>query len=186
VTALVLLAGCTHPHAGADARCSGDAVIVSDEQLDAIGRCAAYDGSLQIRGAGELDLTRLAKVERITGDLTIGPTFGLDVVDLEHLRAVGGALRIVSNGAATGAYLPALEQVGSLEISSNVGLAGVALPSLTRIGGDLVVDGNPVLENLTAAKLQAVGGQLVMDRNPQLTLIEIPDELARPHDKVAP
>jgi hypothetical protein len=129
--------------------------------------------SLELRGAGYLDLAELAHVEVVEGDLTIGPTFGLDVVNLEGLREVRGTLKIVSNAVATGVYLPALQQAARIEIAANVGVAGVAMPALRTVTGDLVIAENPALENLGLGSLQKVGGTLRIAENRVLALVEI-------------
>jgi hypothetical protein len=164
--------------APASPSCRGDHQVSSQEDLDAVAACGAIDGSVTIRTAAALDLSGLVALREVSGDVVVGPTFDLDVVHLEGLRKVGGALRVVSNGVATGAFLPALEEAGSVEVGGNVGLGGFAAPLLHRVGGDLIVEENPDLELLDLAMLAEVGGTLRIDANPILALIEM-NALAR-------
>jgi hypothetical protein len=180
-------------------------VIVSAEDASAVAGCRTVEGTIEVRGAGELDLEALKGIERVTGDVTIGPTFGVTVISLDGIRTVGGTLRIVSNGVATGVYLPALEQAGGIEIASNVAAGGVAMPALASVEHDLLVEQNPVLENLTMGSLGRVGGTLRIKDNRALAIVEIgaveagvvdvagdalPDDfaskLARPHATLGP
>jgi hypothetical protein len=171
----VLAAGCASRAAPAPAApsCQGDHLVASQEEIDAVAACGRVDGSVTIRTAAALDLAALAALAEVSGDVTVGPTFDLDVVHLEGLRRVGGAVRVVSNGVATGAFLPALVEAGSLEVGGNIGLAGVAAPLLRRVDGDLAIEDNPDLELLDLAGLVEVGGTLRIGGNPLLALVEM-------------
>jgi hypothetical protein len=160
-----------------DSACQGDWVITSQDDVEEVAACGAVGGDVTIRGAADLDLAALTPLASVAGDLVIGPTFDLDVVAVEGLREVGGALRIVSNGLATGVFLPRLERAGSVEVAGNVAIAGLSMPALREIGGDLIVEDNPGLEHLDAGTLTAVGGTLRIERNPALATVEVPDAL---------
>ena len=171
---IVAVAGCGGAPAVAPGRtCDGDRVISRQEDVAEVAACGELAGSLTIRGAAVADLSALAPLEAVRGDLVIGPTFDLDVVAVEGVRQVGGALRVVSNGLATGVFLPRLEHAGSVEVAGNVGIAGVSLPALRTIDGDLVVEDNPNLERFDADALESVGGAIriqglgtMQDRSP--------------------
>jgi hypothetical protein len=152
--------------------CRGDVVVTSADQLAALASCDRLDGSLALRGAARLELGALRRLAAVTGDLEIGPTFDLDVVSLDGVRFVGGAVRLVSNAAATGAFLPALERAASLEVAGNVAVLTITAPSLARVEGDLVIEDNPALEVLTLRALAEVGGALQIRRNPALELVD--------------
>jgi hypothetical protein len=169
--ALVLVAACGGAEptpARPEAACGVDRVITRQDHLEEVGACGSVTGNLIIRGAARFDLAALAPLESVDGDLIIGPTFDLDVVSVDGLRRVGGALRIVSNGLATGVFLPRLEHAGSIEVAGNVAIAGVSMPALRQVDGDLVVEDNPGLEHLAAGALAEVGGIVRIDGNPAL------------------
>jgi hypothetical protein len=177
--ALVLLAACggaERPDAPRAPTCTGDRVITGEDSLASVAGCSRLDGSLAIRGGAAFDLTQLADLEVITGDLTIGPTFALETLHVTGLREVGGAVRIVSNAAADGASLPALERAGSLEVAANVDLGRFLAPRLTDVAGDVTVADNPELELLQLGALARVGGAVSLTANPVLQVIEIPTE----------
>ena len=178
--AAALVAGCGGAEPAPrrpDTACQGDWVITSQEDLEELAACGAVGGSVTIRGAATFDLAALTPLESVAGDLMIGPTFDLDVVAVEGLREVGGALRIVSNGLATGVFLPRLERAGSVEVAGNVAIAGLSMPALREIGGDLVIEDNPGLEHLSAGVLATIGGTLRIERNAALATVELPDAL---------
>jgi hypothetical protein len=180
MAAAVVLGGCGGAEPAPrrpDITCQGDWIITSQEVLEEAAACGAVGGDVTIRGAGDLDLGALASLESVGGDLVIGPTFDLDVVSVEGLRRVGGALRIVSNGLATGVFLPRLDQAGSVEVAGNVAIAGLSMPSLRQVDGDLVVEDNPGLEHLDLGALAGVGGALRIEGNPVLATVELPDAL---------
>lgn len=159
------------------AACQGDWIVTSQEDLEEVAACGAVGGDVTIRGAADLDLAALTPLQEVGGDLVIGPTFDLDVVAVEGLRRVDGALRIVSNGLATGVFLPRLEHAGSVEVAGNVAIAGLSMPALRAVGGDLIIEDNPGLEHLGAALLAEVGGALRIERNPALATVELADPL---------
>lgn len=173
---LALLVGCGGASAAPArpaAACAGDVVVGSQEELASVAACGTVDGSVAIRTAARLDLSALAPLEEVRGDLTIGPTFDVPAIRADGLRRVGGALRIVSNGAATAAHLPRLERAGSVEIGGNVALGTISAPALAEVGGDLRVEDNPALEILVAGALARVGGEVRVERTAQLGLVDL-------------
>ena len=177
--ALVLLAACggaERPETPRAPTCAGEIVITGEDALASLAGCRRLDGSLVIRGGAAFDLTRLDELEVVTGDLTIGPTFALETITVTGLREVGGAVHVISNAAAGGASLPALERAGSLEVAANVDLGRFVAPRLTDVAGDVTIADNPDLELLQLGALARVGGAVSLAANPNLQVIEIPTE----------
>lgn len=177
------LAACGAPAAPGAARCAGTFVIGAQAALDAIARCPRIDGSVAIRSAAPLRLGVLDGVREVSGDLVIGPTLAVDELALRGLRRVGGALRLVSNGVATGAFLPELEAAADVEIGGNLSLATVSAPRLAEVAGGFTVVDNPSLEVLLAPRLRARA--VTVERNVTLTVVEVPG-VAPPATPAAP
>jgi hypothetical protein len=176
---LLLVAACggaERPETPRAPTCTGEIVVTSEDALATIAGCRRLDGSLVIRGGASFDLTRLDELEVIAGDLTIGPTFALETITLTGVREVGGAVHVISNAAANGASLPALERAGSLEVAANVDLGRFVAPRLRDLAGDLTITDNPDLELLQLGALARVGGAVSLTANPSLQVIEIPTE----------
>lgn len=127
-----------------------------------------------IRTGAKLDLGPLRQLESIDGDLVIGPTVGIDEVQLAGLRTVGGTIHVGSNGSLRGLYLPRLERAGRIEIDGNVELAAISLPRLAAVEGAMVITDNAAVELIDAAALLSVGKELVISNHPELTLLEMP------------
>lgn len=171
--ALAACAGKSGPAAApAEPACKGPLTISGQDALTELGRCETVEGDVTIRGAAVLDFGVLRELETVTGTLTIGPTFDLDVIHLEGLRGVD-KLRIVSNAMATGVYLPRLEDVNQLEIAANLAIAQVAMPNLQDVRGDLIVEQNPSLEILDLASLEGVKGVLQLRHDPVLKVVDV-------------
>lgn len=158
---------------------------------DAANVGATLEGSFTIRNS--LDLSFLASVEDITGDLFIEAS-GLSKIELPNLKKVGGSVELQGDNAnLTKLSLPALATVGrdvrirgakdlpnlddlgnalaiagSLAIADNGALlsAGVKVSS---VGADLVVENNAKLAELSAfVDLTQVGGTVRIQDNPAL------------------
>ncbi|HEX4449765.1 MAG TPA: hypothetical protein VH143_02790 [Kofleriaceae bacterium] len=171
--ALLPLAGCFLIH-GNDASCPHDRTIAIATQDDV----AAFAGctharDVAIRTGASVDLAPLAKLERIDGDLVIGPTVGLEEVGLNGLEHVGGAIRASDNAAMHGLYLPRLIDAGRVVVDGNPGLRTIAMPRIAAIHGPLVVADNPRLELLTASDLVAIDRELVIAGEPKLDNLEL-------------
>ena len=152
----------------------GPVVVSGQDHVAALAGCPRLDGDLRIRTAAALRLDDLASLETVTGSLVIGPTLALDTLDgLRGLREVGGALRVVANGDVTGAFFPALERAGAVEIDGNVALLQVMLPRLREVTGDVVVHGNAALELVDVTVLARIGGALIIEDNVVLTDVAI-------------
>ncbi|HLT34705.1 MAG TPA: hypothetical protein VK034_00435 [Enhygromyxa sp.] len=103
--------------------------------------CAPIVGSLVI--TDETPPESVVCVERVLGDLTVGPTTGLvDLQLLSSLRRVGGTAYIVGNLALTSVDgLASLDQVEWLHVRRNRNLSDLhGLDSLTDVGRITVTD----------------------------------------------
>jgi hypothetical protein len=170
--ALAVLAGCGGAAHPAPPRCpTGDVVLASQASVDGLAGCARIDGDLRIRTGAPLGLAPLASLTQVTGALVIGPTLGLDVIDgLSALREVG-ALRLVANGDATGAYFPALVRAGAVEVDGNLALTQLMVPALRDVARDLTVRSNAALELVDLSAAERVGGTLSIEKNPLLSAV---------------
>jgi hypothetical protein len=96
----------------------------------------------------------VTNTEIVTGNVDIVSYAGANLVQLAHLREVGGALTISNNPALTTVSLPVLEVVGgNLTIQGNGLLESFSTPSLAKVGtsllaGTFTVTGNTVLDDL--------------------------------------
>ena len=126
-----------------------------------------------VRTGAMLNLSQLTALETIDGDLVIGPTVGIDEIQLSALRTVGGTIHVGSNGSLRGLYLPRLERAGRIEIDGNVALTTLSLPRLAAVDGALVVTDNAALELIDASALASVGKELVISGHPELALLEL-------------
>ncbi len=105
-----------------------------------------HDGDVVIANAG--DVEKLAKVETITGDLTIRGT-SLRAIDIPFLYAVRGSVLVEDNPALVTLQIP-LGFVGNLTIRDNPALDEVRLSSTVGSPGEgrVVVAGNHALTDL--------------------------------------
>jgi len=143
------------------------------EEVEKFAGCTTAAG-VTIRTGATIEVTPLHELEEIAGDLSIGPTVGVDTVALNGLLRVGGTIRVVSNGSLRGLFLPRLEHVGRIEVDGNVVLSTISMPRLVDVSGSLVVTDNNGLELLSASTLQSIGGELVIVGHPKLNLLELP------------
>jgi hypothetical protein len=170
--AVLALVGCGGAQRSAAVCPRGDVVVTSQESAAELRGCAVVAGDLRIRTGAALDLSALAAVERVAGDLVIGPTLGLDTVaTLGALREVAGTVRLVANGDVGSAFFPALVRAGGVEVDGNLALVQVMFPALREVAGDVIVRGNSMLELVDAGSLTTVGGALVIERNPALAQV---------------
>lgn len=172
---LGLLPGCFLFHHKPSAACQeGRTVELSlPEDVKKFAGCERATG-IRIRTGAEIDVTPLAELEEITGDLSIGPTVGVDTVVFNGLRRVGGTIRVEDNGSLRGVFLPRLEQAGRIDISNNAVLSTISLPRLAMVRGSLVITDNASLEMITTTMLADIGQELVISGHPQLDLLEMP------------
>ncbi len=164
---------------------TGDAAIRAAADVVALAPCRALPGALVIRTGAPIDLRPLAGLEEIAGDLTIGPTLALTGLDgFDHLRAIGGTLRVSANAEATGAWFPALESAGAVVIDGNLALAELFAPRLARVRGDVSIAHNGALQILDLGAL-VVAGHIALDDNRALGEVHVP-ALGPPAPKAPP
>jgi hypothetical protein len=147
------------------------AVIGSQGDIDRLAGCTKLTG-LTIRSGASLDVTALASVEEISGDVELGPTVGVDEISLRGVRIIAGTLHAASNGSMQGLFLPRLEQVGRIEVDGNGSLTTISLPRLLKVAGSVVVTDNADLELLDVPNLERVGNELLVAGNRQLVLLQ--------------
>ena len=157
-----------------DAQCPQDRTIAITTQDDV----ARFAGCTRARNVvihtgATVDLAPLAHLDEIRGDLVIGPTVGIEEAGLNGLEHVGGAIRVTDNAAMHGLYLPRLIDAGRVVIDGNRGLRTVALPRAHEIHGAFVVTDNPKLELVTATELVQIDRELVIAGQPKLENLEL-------------
>lgn len=172
---LALLPGCFLFRTSQPASCPKGTVVELglQEEVAKFAGCTSAAG-VTIRTGATIDVTPLHQLEEISGDLSIGPTVGVDTLAFNGLLRVGGTIRVISNGSLRGLFLPRLEHVGRLEVDGNVVLTTISMPRLADVTGSLVVTDNNGLELLSASTLTQIGGELVIVGHPKLNLLELP------------
>ena len=172
---LAALPGCFLFRGNSNASCQeGHSVELSlPEDVTKFAGCSRASG-ITIRTGATIDVSPLNQLEEITGNLSIGPTVGVDTVAFNGLVHVGGTIRIANNGSLRGLYLPRLEYAGRIEIDNNAVLSTISMPRLAQVEGSLVITDNASLELITATVLQTVGGDFVLTDSHKLDLFEIP------------
>ena len=172
---LALVPACFSSRGGdTKASCPTDrsADIGLQEDVAKLAGCTELSGVV-IRTGATIDVGALKELESIAGDLTIGPTVGLDEAAFNGLLRVGGTIRVASNGSLRGLYFPRLESIGRVEIENNAVLTTISLPRLARVQGALVIADNDGLEMLSAPELATVGKELVIAGHPRLQMLDM-------------
>src|SRR5438105_4591885 len=108
---LLLLSGCfLAGHSKSSRECpAGRTVELSlPEDVTKLVGCEKVAG-IVIRTGATIDVAPLSDLEEITGDLSVGPTVGIDSIAFNGLLRVGGTIRVANNGSLRGLYLPRLE-----------------------------------------------------------------------------
>lgn len=162
---------------------------VTVERADDLALSVTVDGNAQLAS-----LDGLANIATVDGDLVITNNAKLTTASFTTLTTVAGAVRIVNNAALTTVDLAAATIVGSVDVSSNGALttfkgpsatemAGFTLrgnrvlanapvmPALSRVTGNVTIDNNAALANLTLlpTTLQYVTGVFTISNNAALT-----------------
>jgi hypothetical protein len=133
-------------------------------------------GALRIKGTELVDLTDLAGLRAVGGDLTIEENNLLkSLTGLERVKHIGDDLQIVRNTSLvdlTG--LESLREVsGDVVIAGNASLLDVQqLSGLDAVGGLISIRDNPLLESLTGfSGVATVGGSVLIERNGSITTL---------------
>jgi hypothetical protein len=172
---VILLAACSStPRAGSSASCPTDRSVELglQEDVNKVAGCPVLRGVV-VRTGAPIDLAPLKELEEITGDLTIGPTVGLDEAAFNELLRVGGTIRVASNNSMRGLFFPRLESIGRMEVESNVMLTTISMPRVQTVQGALVIADNSSLELISAPLLATVGKELVIAGHAKLNLLEL-------------
>jgi hypothetical protein len=174
LVALALLPGCLWARGGESASCPKDGPIDLGLQEDVkkVAGCEQLPG-ITIRTGAPIDVTPLAQLEVINGDLTIGPTVDVTEIAFNGLLRVAGTIRVSNNGSLRGLFLPRLEQAGRIQIENNVVLTSISMPRLATVDSAVVIADNGSLEMLSAPLLASVGKELVIAGHGKLNLVEV-------------
>jgi hypothetical protein len=175
LAAVALVVGCSSSRGtGKPSSCpTGHSVELGlQEEVDKLAGCTTVPG-IVIRTGATIDVGPLKELEEITGDLTIGPTIGLDEVALNGLLRVGGTIRVANNSSLRGLFFPRVERIGRIEVENNGSLMSISAPRLTAVDGAMVITDNSGLELISAPLLASVGKELVIAGHAKLTLLEM-------------
>jgi hypothetical protein len=155
---------------------AGDVLVETQEELAALAGTSAVSGTLRISGYDEFpridDLSALAGLRYVGGDLVIYDTRIETLNGLEALEAVGGSLIIDQNGELFDAdALSQLRCVGeSVELTWSSALVSIAaLGGLESVRGSIQIYRSGLTDLTGLDNLEQVGGDLVLDRNATLT-----------------
>ena len=172
---LALLPGCFLFKSTPNPSCQeGRTVELSlPEDVKKFAGCEKATG-IVIRTGATIDVTPLSELEEVTGDISIGPTVGVESIAFNGLLRVGGTIRVANNGSMRGLYLPRLEHAGRIEVDNNAVLSTISMPRLQKVDGSLVITDNNALELITTTRLTDVGQEVVVTGQPKLNLFEIP------------
>jgi hypothetical protein len=146
-------------------------VLASQADLARFATCTTAR-AVTIRSGARLDTSALRALTTITGDLTIGPTVGVEDITLGELRVVEGAIHVVGNSLMQGLFLPRLERAGRIEIDGNVAVTTISLPQLAAVRGAVRITDNASLELVDLPNLAAIDHELVVAGDPKLALVE--------------
>lgn len=174
LVALALLPGCFLFRSGDGPGCPKDRSVELglQEEVKKVAGCTQLS-SIVIKTGATIELSPLAELEEITGDLSIGPTVGLDEAAFNGLLHVGGTIRVANNGSLHGLFFPRLERAGRLEIENNAVLNSISMPRLAAVDGAAVIADNGSLEMISAPLLATVGKELVIAGHAKLNLLEM-------------
>ncbi len=156
------------PVAPAAASCPADLLLAGQDDIARFAGCTDAR-SVTIRTAAPLDTTPLALVS-ISGDLVIGPSVGIEVIELRGLRRLG-RLHASSNQSLRRLALPQLATVARIEITGNAALVTIAMPHLARAEAIAITDA-PELELIDLPALAAIDELTIAD-HPKLAALEL-------------
>jgi len=152
--------------------CSGSATITSQADLDAIGSCKTYTGSITIDNL-KAETLQLNGVETVTGDLLVKNNAALSSFNAPALQAVQGQLELSNQVHFATFQAPKLQKVS--------GLTMTVLPELMDLGFLNTISGlnklsltDTRLVNIQNANLNNLQ-QLTLTNNKNLTSIQFPE-----------
>ncbi len=147
----------------------------SDDALAELDGVVALRGDLEIRDDAITDLTPLASLRCVGGNVIVRDADSITSLEgLGALEFVGGSLSIVSNDAleTTRGLGAELVVEDSLRIAQNPALASLeGLAAAKSIGGELRISENPKVEALPNMATLATVGELRIEYNDALASI---------------
>ncbi len=173
--ATVGLAGCFLRGGATTASCPRDriAALTAQAEVERFATCEAAVG-IAIHGSEAIDTSGLRALDRIDGDLVIGPSTSSEEISMTELREVGGAVTVDGNGLLRSVFLPRLAKVGRIEVDGNASLATLSLPSLVTVTGGVAITDNKELALVDMPLLETIGKGLVIEDAPRLTTLVAP------------
>jgi hypothetical protein len=134
----------------------------------------AIEGSFRLEDIGGVSTLNFSSLRTIGGDLRFTRLDGVEVV-IPGLRAVGGSLALTDSANLT---LQIVEQyLGSISVGQDLVISGLeatpALPMRARtVGGDVRIEDNDDLIEVTDLELLTVGGDLLIEGNRALEYLD--------------
>ncbi|KAJ1970229.1 protoplasts-secreted [Dispira parvispora] len=188
------LAALTATAAGADDNCSGNVQVESQEDLNKLGGCKKFSGSIDINGAGASTIN-LSNLQSVGGDLTIQNIDVLQKVELASLASVTGKLTVQNNTQLGSINCQNLTKVDSFSVTGNPNLQSLNLgEGLTEAKSFQLVDsaikelkgtnfdkvdsveiyGNRNLKNISMSELTGVMGYFSVVNNNDEASLDLP------------
>jgi hypothetical protein len=136
-----------------EAACSGEAIINNQGDLDKLGSCQTFSGSIKIDNTGATEL-RLPGVELLQGDLVVSNNNGLQKLYLPSLQGVNGGLILNNNKLLAVLDMPKLQACNNFDIMVHPALKAIKFPAkLSQLQRLNVADTTATaIEGLTAAQ----------------------------------
>lgn len=139
--------------------------------LDGVADVTRADGNIAITSNPKLASAALHKLDRVDGSIKVTDNAALTTLDLSALTTVAGIEVSRNQTLTTLSGLGATAIHGSMIVRANPALTTMgSMSSLSRIEGDLIVDDNDALTNISAftASMQYVTGALSITNNQAL------------------
>ena len=149
---------------GCGRACVGDFEITSNEELTQIAGCASIDGSVDVEGLTQTDMTGFNSLESITGSLWIMHSPGLESLEgLNNLQSIDEDLLLSYNDNLVSMDgLESLTTIGNtLSLSNSENLTNLmGLSNLTEIHGSMMIN-NLGMDSFDAFdNLQTIGASI--------------------------
>lgn len=171
--------------------CTGDVKVTSQGDLDSIGGCHMYQGSITINKVAAPKL-KFKGVQMIQGDVVVTDNDALSHLDLGDVQAIDGELKLHNNKLLSHLDLPKLTAIRSFELAVLPALPALSFPAglsqaetfkvsdttAARIEGlkmskisQLVIDNNIYLKSLPMSNMTSVSDLVSVSANsPGLSL----------------
>ncbi len=138
---------------------------------DICGALVAVAGDVNLNDDAAVLAFNASGVQCVTGDVVIGAA--VTAVVLEHLRIIGGTLRVIGTQVVT-LDLGALDSAGGIAIEGNASLTNLDLSGLENVDDSIVISGNALLPAADFTELEFVGGDVEIDDNASLATVTAP------------